>query len=119
MKTTYPKLPKKFKEKWLKALRSGEYDQTTGQLCKDEAYCCIGIAGKVQGISDNVLKGKGLFNDSFSFPRFDRIQRLIPNILIGKVNDNVILTRLVNMNDGIGMKKQSFKQIANWIETNL
>ena len=119
-KITYPKLPPKFKTKWLKALRSGEYEQTTGSLCDNGAYCCIGIAGKVQGISDKVLHNNGLFNADYFSNNLDRIKKVIPNALIGTVSNNSLLERLVDMNDGPGsLKKRSFKQIANWIERNL
>lgn len=31
------------KEKWVKALRSGEYKQTIGKLSKEGKYCCLGV----------------------------------------------------------------------------
>lgn len=31
------------KIKWLKALRSGEYEQTSGYLSKNNRYCCLGV----------------------------------------------------------------------------
>ena len=31
-------------EKWVAALRSGEFEQGFGTLCKDEKYCCLGVA---------------------------------------------------------------------------
>ena len=34
-------------EKWIKALRSGKYKQTTGTLQDDQGYCCLGVACKV------------------------------------------------------------------------
>jgi len=34
---------KKVKTKWLKALRSGEYKQTTSALRDDRGYCCMGV----------------------------------------------------------------------------
>lgn len=34
---------KQFK-RWVKALRSGEYSQATGNLQKDNSYCCLGVA---------------------------------------------------------------------------
>lgn len=45
------------KEKWVKALRSGEYEQTTGQLRYDPSfsgrrnpsYCCLGVLCEVLG----------------------------------------------------------------------
>jgi hypothetical protein len=33
----------KVKEKWVAALRSGKYKQARGALCKDGAYCCLGV----------------------------------------------------------------------------
>jgi hypothetical protein len=37
------KLPLEVKEKWLTALRSGEYEQTTQSLKNDGRYCCLGV----------------------------------------------------------------------------
>jgi hypothetical protein len=34
-------------EKWIKALRSGEYEQGIGALCKDGEYCCLGVACEI------------------------------------------------------------------------
>lgn len=31
------------KKLWVKALRSGEYEQGTHQLVKDNKYCCLGV----------------------------------------------------------------------------
>lgn len=31
-------------KKWVKALRSGKYKQTTGRLAREGAYCCLGVA---------------------------------------------------------------------------
>ncbi len=31
------------KEKWVKALRSGEYNQGTGCLRSDNGHCCLGV----------------------------------------------------------------------------
>lgn len=54
------KLPKKFKEKWLKALRSGEYKQSTGFLTEqyegESNYCCLGVACKVAHMKDSDMK---------------------------------------------------------------
>ena len=30
-------------EKWIEALRSGEYEQTTGVLRNEKGYCCLGV----------------------------------------------------------------------------
>lgn len=36
-------LPEDVKEKWLAALRSGEYKQCGGQLYNGYGYCCLGV----------------------------------------------------------------------------
>lgn len=38
-----------FKEKWLTALESGQYQQTTGVLHDGQSYCCLGVACAVLG----------------------------------------------------------------------
>jgi hypothetical protein len=40
--------------KWVEALRSGKYQQTTGALCRDGKYCCLGVACEV-AIENGVL----------------------------------------------------------------
>lgn len=42
------KLKEEFKQKWIAALRSGEYAQCTEHLELDGGYCCLGVALKVQ-----------------------------------------------------------------------
>lgn len=69
-------IPKNVKRKWLRALRSGSYDQTTGILYRDEVivnnagkvmdpagFCCLGVLehctmdGKVEGGPDRYNNG--------------------------------------------------------------
>jgi hypothetical protein len=40
------KTNKKNIRKWVKALKSGKFEQTTGQLFdnKENKYCCLGVA---------------------------------------------------------------------------
>jgi hypothetical protein len=42
-----PPLP--YFNKWITALRSGEYTQGKGMLCRNGEYCCLGVLSKVQG----------------------------------------------------------------------
>jgi hypothetical protein len=41
-------LPKEIKEKWLTALRSGEYTKGTKYLCKNKKYCCLGVLCEIK-----------------------------------------------------------------------
>ena len=47
----------KLKEKWVKALTSGEYQQGGGQLERHGAYCCLGVLGVVAGIPFDPTNG--------------------------------------------------------------
>lgn len=40
--------------KWVDALRSGEYEQTTGRLRDDAGFCCLGVACDLYGKEKNV-----------------------------------------------------------------
>lgn len=51
-------LPKEFAAKWVAALRSGEYKQCDGQLASPNGYCCLGVACKAVGASDDVLDNR-------------------------------------------------------------
>ena len=37
---------------WVKALRSGEYEQTTGALRRGDGYCCLGVACDISGLGE-------------------------------------------------------------------
>ena len=115
----YPKLPKKFKEKWLKALRSGEYDQGEASLYLDGAYCCLGVAGHICGISNKSMTDKSYFQkNDFTTQTLKSYGNKLPKILITVspfIEVGGVIWKLANMNDGA----KSFKQIATWIEKNL
>lgn len=40
-------MKKEWADKWVKALRSGEYKQGTGKLQQGENYCCLGVLCKI------------------------------------------------------------------------
>lgn len=35
------------KAKWIAALRSGEYQQVSGQLCSGTGFCCLGVLSEL------------------------------------------------------------------------
>jgi hypothetical protein len=122
------KLPKEFAIKWLAELRSGKYKQTRNILKCGDAYCCLGIAGKICGVDDNYLENNGVFSE-FKKKIFNR---LIPLELLSKGTDllekplNGLLPCLLTaLNDGRISKnnpegkRYSFSKIADWIEENV
>lgn len=48
-------MQKDVRDRWVKALRSGDYEQGSGYLCKENKYCCLGVLNDVQG-NDFVLE---------------------------------------------------------------
>lgn len=109
-------LDKEFKDKWITALRSGNYKQTSGVLYDSctTGYCCLGVAAKVMGREDKELDMVELL---FELPNSEEF----PTELLGnavKTSDGIykpIVARLVTMNDdGI-----PFTKIADYIEENL
>lgn len=43
-------LPDRPKAAWVAALRSGEFEQTQGQLKSGDAYCCLGVQCELYGV---------------------------------------------------------------------
>ena len=37
-------------QKWVDALRSGKYAQTTGRLREGDSFCCLGVACEISGL---------------------------------------------------------------------
>jgi hypothetical protein len=104
------KLPEDFKKKWIDALRSGEYKQGKNHLVifgnnNEPYYCCLGVAGKVCGLSDIDLR----FQDFFTQTHVNNL----PDLLFGEDN---VPAMLAKMNDDDNM---SFNKIADYIEKEL
>lgn len=78
------------KEKWITALRSGEYEQTQRTLKNDGKFCCLGVLNEIRGAPQSYEK--------------------LDNIL------GCEWTQLTILNDDRGF---TFPQIADWIQENL
>jgi hypothetical protein len=102
------KLPKAFKNKWLKALRSGDFQQANGYLYDKytDSYCCLGVAAKLCGVSH--FGGSCFIIPKSGLRGIDKV----PSLLVG---DSGIPDDLARMND----KGHDFEEIADYIETNL
>jgi hypothetical protein len=118
-------LDKDFKEKWVAALRSGEYQQAHGTLFNGTGYCCLGVACIVLGAkfvesTDSIQFGTGSLKWRPMLDGVD-IGRLSESILVKEVADKVGLTydnqyKLWHMND---RDRLSLSQIADYIEPAL
>lgn len=112
-KTKKITLNKKFKAKWLNALRSGKYAQTTETLMDNNGFCCLGVACAVAGIPLKQIEDVGVPSElseknQMKLPPFFRN----PDYSKGKDCEKVI-NECTQMND---TKKMTFKQIAARLE---
>lgn len=89
------------KRKWVKALRSGRYEQGAGALHDGKRYCCLGVLGKISG----QLRPEGSWGDVWCMP---------PSSAQGLLPDKAFVG-LADMNDA----HVPFDVIAGFIEENL
>jgi hypothetical protein len=88
------------KAKWVEALRSGKYPQTTNYLKDDDGYCCLGVLCDVQGADFDAIKEEfGSLSLSHN-----------PQKYLGQLGGGC--TTLAQMNDN----GKSFSEIADYIE---
>lgn len=95
-------MDKKLKGKWVKALRSGKYEQGLYTLKKENRYCCLGVLRHIQFPNSNASQNGGWY-------LCERHQNLAGL-------DYSTQEKLSQMNDS---GKWSFKRIATYIEKNL
>jgi len=112
------------REQWIKALESGRYKQTTGQLRnidngKSYGYCCLGVLcnihkDKEHKWDDQLFTTPNLFynsNDVFSFATHEYFE-MPPDSFLDKVKvDKSLAEELANMNDN----RKTFKEIAAFL----
>ena len=109
------------KEKWLSALRSGDYKQTRQYLHKEDGFCCLGVLcdlyGKEHNVEWNLVKDEDedrthyMFQDhpaSLPFP-------VIEGAGVGSHNPSIPGTSLVGLNDS----GSTFNEIADFIQEHL
>jgi len=100
------------KQKWIVALRSGEYNQGKGYLCINNKYCCLGVLSEIAGIPKEreASNGAMLFRFNGSTISGTFVYGLIASEIEGHED------KLIDMND---CKNASFDEIATYIEENL
>ena len=91
------------KVKWIAALRSGEYQQCTGELINSDGMCCLGVLHKV-------VTGFIPSSPRWGEANHNQMPRVIENELSNDTRD-----LLANKND----TGHTFDMIADYIEENL
>ena len=116
------------KKRWIAALRSGEYKQTTHQLKKHKNFCCLGVLTDLYLIEKGRGWGTGGIrrsNELLSVEVVDwaNLKNMCPVVKpplgwdLGPCPRPGGKEHLTNLNDGAHFQKQqSFKMIASLIE---
>jgi hypothetical protein len=106
------------KDKWIAALRSGNYKQGKTQLRRDDEtgseFCCLGVLCEVMGKETCTSYGLGTEAYLFSWP--DGAPRKFTVSLPFDVIDETTQYSLMEFNDDCAW---SFSMIADWIEENI
>ena len=105
-------MDQKFKEKWVKALRSGRYKQGTGRLRSDDNnFCCLGVAANIAGVPCEHNEDWSAYD--YKFDENTLLFATIPNGWNGITYEEG--DSLAKMNDN----GATFEEIADYIEENL
>lgn len=115
-------MKQEIKTKWIKALRSGKYKQTTGTLKDEVGFCCLGVLCDIYRKEHKDLNLKwdydtlGNFNCEkselpYTVRKWAGLSKSDPNV---KINNET--TTLIHLNDDAGL---NFKEIAQVIQDNL
>ena len=101
--------------KWLAALRSGKYQQSTQVLRGAEGFCCLGVLCDV--IDPTRWSGQVYDRGAIGFPPPDILASVgMPHQRAGNINGesiyNNLTTRVAHMND----RGSSFTEIADLLE---
>lgn len=112
-------MDKTLKTKWINALLSGSYGQTTGQLQGEHGYCCIGV---LCDISD---RGEWDLDGNFNYKTTEYLDSDGYNSITTELEWDLLAEwgfdvteqgDLITMNDEENL---SFGEIAEWIKENL
>lgn len=103
-------MDKEVRDKWVKALRSGDYRQRRYQLQDaDGSNCCLGVLCRTQEVPSGV--------DDIGDVYFDGEAEKLSSTLLLRFGLRYSEARhLMNMNDN---ERKTFPEIADWIEANL
>lgn len=100
-------LTKQLKTKWIRALKSGKYKQTTGALKNHEGFCCLGVLC-------DLINPKGWRGDKDYEFNFNGSRTGFMPVRMG-ILPKKIQKQLADLNDN----GESFEDIAEYIKKNI
>lgn len=105
------------KERWISALRSGDYPQTKGTLRDADGYCCLGVLCDIAA-KDGVIEWTKLNNNKYAIDdrEWGALSYSVMEWAGLDERDPVIKSQLASdLNDVFGL---NFMQIADVIESD-
>lgn len=113
-------MKKSVMKKWVKALRSGKYEQGIHYLNNGDKYCCLGVLCEVLEIKKVKTHYSPLSSYGENLPLTTSLPAEAMKLSglkdsVGEITLPKGMVSLVVLND---MRKRSFKQIAAFIERN-
>jgi hypothetical protein len=119
------KLDPAFKAKWVAALRSGDYQQGTGNLDYMGKFCCLGVACRLTDIPTRSSSDAPLAMTSADYlHKVETWWQSLPEDVNRVINPAVYVEgvprRLSELNDGTPFHpSRTFAEIADLIEAQL
>ena len=106
------------KKLWVDALRSGAYDQATGELRTKEGFCCLGVLCDISGQAQwtGRMYAGGAQYLPLEVQEWAGLQESDPFVNIVDDDNEPTSTLLSELNDNLGW---DFNRIANVIEEQL
>lgn len=106
---------KAFKKKWVKALRSGEYEQTQNRLCDGNGgMCCLGVLCDISRLGE--WEEIDCDGPVYKFGKISKEYELSTKMLQKFGLHKRTMAKLIKMND---QDEMSFDEIADYIEEKL
>lgn len=99
------------KTKWVDALRSGEFEQRGSFLRRGGKHCCLGVLCEVAGLEIKPDTGNGIVGVPSGKDDYQPIYDLL--------GDPELASTLWRKNDGNGVPRETFHEIATYIEKNV
>jgi len=107
------------KQKWVDALRSGEYQQTQNYLRKEDGFCCLGVLCDLYGKENNVEWNLANNGHNYEFQEFESYLPSSVRKWAGVEGYNFLVNNGTETLAGLNDTGCTFEEIAHIIENHL
>jgi hypothetical protein len=120
------KMNRRVKKKWVEALRSGEFEQGQGALCRDGKYCCLGVLSELAVREGEAERWEGIASERtlFGRKRGDRSSSFLTSSVMRWAGLDTIDPQVTYEGEGdylssLNDSGRTFPEIADLIEAQL